>query len=167
MKNEKPRYISVTVESIKLLNDKLERKDTELSDLQSENLELKSRVPFYKYGSEEIHFLQCEGCAKTKEELSNLRTELSDYKDCYNATKSGLRADEKHCACAYELNKEIAILRTFHAALIEVMERVDDLLDIVVVDPSKSLKTHTGVECQRQLREALSKAHRVNGGVKS
>ena len=40
-------------------------------------------------------------------EISKLKEELADYKDSYNAAKSGLREDEVHCACAYELQAEV------------------------------------------------------------
>lgn len=39
-------------------------------------------------------------------ENAKLKEKLSNYADCYNASKSGLRADEVHCACAYELQAE-------------------------------------------------------------
>jgi len=38
-----------------------------------------------------------------QEKLEKVEAELQDYKDSYSAAKSGLRPDEVHCACAYQL----------------------------------------------------------------
>lgn len=42
-----------------------------------------------------------------KARMEKLEAELSDYKDIYNVAKSGLRKDEVHCACAFELQAKL------------------------------------------------------------
>ena len=46
---------------------------------------------------------------KLEAELTTVKKELEDYKNCYNAAKSGLRKDEEHCACAYELQAKLSL----------------------------------------------------------
>jgi chromosome segregation ATPase len=45
------------------------------------------------------------------EKIERLEAELEAYKDTYDPVKSGLRKDEEHCACAYELQAENAQLK--------------------------------------------------------
>ena len=45
-----------------------------------------------------------------KSQNEKLEAELKDYKETYDPVKSGLRQDEVHCACAYELKKSNSTL---------------------------------------------------------
>lgn len=57
------------------------------------------------------HELQKVSDSKDRQ-ISELKAELEAYKDCYDPVKSGLRQDEEHCACAYELQEHVKKLRT-------------------------------------------------------
>ena len=68
-------------------------------------------------------------------EISKLKEELADYKDSYNAAKSGLREDEVHCPCAYELQADLSVaieaLEKFFA-----LEREQTCMGSVGADPN-------------------------------
>lgn len=114
------RWRDAALELNKKLSDELKELRAELSEskafIEQQDItikELKDEAAFWKDTAEKGTYDQCLKAQVRGLESENvdLRAELDDYKNVYNAAKSGLRADEVHCACAIELQAELDQLR--------------------------------------------------------
>ncbi len=106
--------------------------------------ELKAEIAHLKKGGWNVAVKADDIVDSLKDEIERLKEELQDFKDCYDPIKSGLRRDEVHCACAYELHRDNQKLR-------EENERLQKFID------NWSMNKHDWQKENIQLRDALKK----------